>query len=231
MKELWKDFKKFITRGNVEDMAIGVIVASAFTAIVNGLSNFVLKPLINWLLAEILGADSLSEVFTVLKGVYVDVVDESGAVVGKTLDLAQSIYIDWGAFINTIINFFMVAMTLFIVLRTFTHVRKRLNIKANLQTKLDNDEELSDLEKKILKKWQKRSPETAPKKTEPAPAAPPAPTETELLAKLCALMEEHNQMLKQEASETVDEEVSEQDNQEGEAVSEQEASETVEQEQ
>lgn len=198
MKELWKDFKKFIMRGNVVDMAIGVIVASAFTAIVNGLSNFVLKPLINWMLAEILGADSLSEVFTVLKGVYVDVVDESGAVVGKTLDLAQSIYIDWGAFINTIINFFMVAMTLFIILKTFTSVRKRLNIKANLQAKLDNDEELNDLEKKILKKWQKRSPETAPKKTEPAPAAPPAPTETELLTKLCALMEENNQMLKKD---------------------------------
>ena len=185
-------------RGNVVDMAIGVIVASAFTAIVNGLSNFVLKPLINWLLAEILGADSLSEVFTVLKGVYVDVVDESGAVIGKTLDLAQSIYIDWGAFINTIINFFMVAMTLFIILRTFTHVRKRLNVKANLQAKLDNDEELNDLEKRILKKWQKRDPETAPKKTEPAPAAPPAPTETELLTKLCALMEENNQMLKKD---------------------------------
>ncbi len=196
MKELWKDFKKFIMRGNVVDMAIGVIVASSFTAIVNGLSNFVLKPLINWMLAELLGAESLSEVFTVLKGVYTDVVDESGAVVGKTLDLAQSIYIDWGAFINTIINFFMVAMTLFIILRTVTHVRKRLNIKANLQAKLDNDEELNDVEKRILKKWQKHHPETAPKKTEPVPAAPPAPTEAELLARLCALMEENNQMLK-----------------------------------
>ncbi len=198
MKELWKDFKKFIMRGNVVDMAIGVIVASAFTAIVNGLSNFVLKPLINWMLAEMLGAESLSEVFTVLKGVYVDVVDESGAVIGKTLDLAQSIYIDWGAFVNTIINFFMVAMTLFIILRTFTHLRKRLNIKANLQSKLDNDEELNDLEKRILKKWQKRDPENAPKKTVPEPEAPKAPTEAELLTKLCALMEENNQMLKKD---------------------------------
>ena len=69
MKGLWKEFKAFIFRGNVVDMAIGVIVASAFTAIVNGLSNFVLKPLVNWVLASLLGADSLSEVFTVLKGV------------------------------------------------------------------------------------------------------------------------------------------------------------------
>ena len=44
------EFKKFINRGNIVDMAVGVIVGSSFTAVVNGLSNFVLKPLINALL-------------------------------------------------------------------------------------------------------------------------------------------------------------------------------------
>ena len=92
----------------------------------------------------------------------------------------------------------MVALTLFIILKTFTSVRKRLNIKANIQTKLDNDEELSDVEKKILRKWEKRDPATAPKKTPPAPAAPAAPTEAELLTKLCALMEENNALLKKD---------------------------------
>ena len=51
MKNFFGEFKKFITRGNVVDMAVGVIVGGAFTAIVNGLSNYVLKPIINWLLA------------------------------------------------------------------------------------------------------------------------------------------------------------------------------------
>ena len=66
MKKFFEEFKKFITRGNVVDMAVGVIVGSAFTAIVNGLSNFVLKPIINWLLALILGKDSLSNIHTFL---------------------------------------------------------------------------------------------------------------------------------------------------------------------
>ena len=50
MRNFFKEFKNFITRGNVVDMAVGVIVGGAFTAIVNGLSNFILKPVINWLL-------------------------------------------------------------------------------------------------------------------------------------------------------------------------------------
>ena len=50
MKNFFAEFKKFITRGNVVDMAVGVIVGSSFTAIVNGMSNFILKPLVNWLL-------------------------------------------------------------------------------------------------------------------------------------------------------------------------------------
>ena len=94
MKKIAAEFKKFIMRGNIVDMAVGVIVGSSFTAIVNALSNNVLTPLINYLLALIFGADSLSEVYTFLKKEVVD-----GVVV-----LEESIYIDWGAFINAIIN-------------------------------------------------------------------------------------------------------------------------------
>ena len=126
------DFKKFITRGNVLDMAVGVIVGGAFTAIINGLSNNILKPIINWLLALILGKNSLSEVFTFLKRVNkLDdagnaVLDEAGLPVA---DLANSIYIDWGAFINAIINFFLIAFTLFTIVRIINSVRKKLDAK------------------------------------------------------------------------------------------------------
>jgi large conductance mechanosensitive channel len=51
LKRFFEEFKKFITRGNVLDMAVGVIVGGAFTGIVNGLSNYILKPIINWILA------------------------------------------------------------------------------------------------------------------------------------------------------------------------------------
>ena len=100
MKKFFAEFKKFITRGNVVDMAVGVLVGSSFTAIVNGLSNFILKPIINYLLALIFGANSLSELFTFLKKV--EVTDEA---TGELVtDLTQSIYIDWGSFINAILT-------------------------------------------------------------------------------------------------------------------------------
>ena len=114
MKNFFQEFKKFITRGNVIDMAVGVIVGSAFTAIVNGLSNFILKPLINALLFFIMGEDSLESIYTIL----VPVEAAEGG-----LDLAQSIYIDWGAFINAVINFFLVAFVLFTMVRIVNRLR------------------------------------------------------------------------------------------------------------
>ncbi len=138
MKKFFEEFKKFIMRGNVVDMAVGVIVGSSFTAVVNGMSNFILKPIINWLLALIFGANSLSEVFTMLKPAY----DAEGV-----LDLANSIYIDWGAFINAVINFFIVALVLFSIVKLINKLR-------DMQNKLDEHikkETLSKEEKKELR--------------------------------------------------------------------------------
>lgn len=123
MKTFIPEFKKFITRGNVIDMSVGVIVGGAFTAIVNGMGNHILKPLIDWILTLVFGADSLTEVYTFLKSVYVDVLDDAGTVIGKELDLTQSIYIDWGAFINAVINFFITAFVLFLIVRLVNRLR------------------------------------------------------------------------------------------------------------
>ena len=124
MKKFFAEFKKFITRGNVLDMSVGVIVGGAFTAIVNGMSNFILKPIINWILALLLGKDSLSEIYTFLGDpAYKDVLDADGAVIGKEIDLANSIYIDWGSFINAIINFLLIALVLFVIVRTIEIIK------------------------------------------------------------------------------------------------------------
>ena len=115
IKSFFDEFKKFITRGNVVDMAIGVIVGAAFTGIVNGLSNFILKPLINYLLFLFIGSEDLSDIYTMLVPAY----DDAGAI-----DLASSIYIDWGAFVNSIINFFLVASVLFVILKLFNRFKE-----------------------------------------------------------------------------------------------------------
>ncbi len=114
----FEDFKKFIMRGNVIDMAVGVIVGGAFTAVVNSMSNNILRPIINWILTLILGKDSLSEVYTFLQTAYKT--DESGA---QVIDLAESIYIDWGALINAVINFLVIAFVLFTIVRMINNLR------------------------------------------------------------------------------------------------------------
>lgn len=125
MKKIIQEFKKFITRGNVVDMAVGVIIGSAFTAIVTALTNNILKPVINWLLAVIFGSNSLSDIYTYLKVAK----DETGAI-----DLANSIFIDWGSLINAIINFLLIAFILFIILKIYNNVKEQ-NEKTNGKVK------------------------------------------------------------------------------------------------
>ena len=143
MKKFFEEFKKFITRGNVVDMAVGVIVGSSFTAIVSGLSNNILKPVINYLLVLIFGKDSLSEVYTVLQGVY----DETGALIPE-----ESIFIDWGAFINAIINFLLIAFVLFCIVKIFNRVREgQKELADNLSEFTPSRAERKEMKKRGIK--------------------------------------------------------------------------------
>ena len=127
IKKFFEEFKKFITRGNVLDMAVGVIVGGAFTAIVNGVSNYVLKPLINWMLALITKGEGLAGAVTFLSKAYL----EDGSI-----DMANSLYLDWGALIITIINFFVTAFVLFLIVRMMNRVAENnKKLKAEMMDK------------------------------------------------------------------------------------------------
>ena len=144
MKNIIQEFKKFVMRGNIVDMAVGVIVGSSFTAIVNALSNNILKPLINYLLTLCFGANSLSEVYTFLV-TYVDA--ETGLV-----DLEQSIYIDWGAFVNSVINFMLVAVVLFAIVKVVNTLRERQKkIIAEILSDVPKKEDLKEMKKLGIK--------------------------------------------------------------------------------
>ncbi len=160
MKKFFGEFKKFIARGNVVDMAVGVIVGSSFTAIVNGMSNFILKPIINWLLALILGKDALSELFTFLKKATTTEVLESGVTVEK-VDLANSIYIDWGAFINAVINFFLVAIVLFTIVKIVNRLRENNKKLLSEMSELVNGKLTKEDRAALKKRGIKRSDEDA----------------------------------------------------------------------
>lgn len=137
MKKFFKEFKAFISRGNVMDMAVGVIIGGAFSAIVSALTNHVLMPVINWFLLIITGGNGLDSVYTYLKKVET----------AEGIDLKNSIYIDWGAFITAVINFILIAFVLFMIIRTINRIAE-----ANKKIKEDVAKStLSKDEKKELK--------------------------------------------------------------------------------
>ena len=183
IKQFFKDFKKFISRGNVVDMAIGVIVASAFTAIVTALTNKIIMPCINWLLS--LGGAGLDSAYTFLKTAYLED--------GVTIDLANSIYIDWGAFITAILNFILIALVLFTVLRIMMNAQGFWKKEVNSRPTKAEKEILKSqgVNMKSRKEVLKATKELR-EKNKPAPV-PPKPTQEELLTNILNELKKQNE--------------------------------------
>lgn len=112
-----KEFKEFISRGSIVDMAVGVVVGGAFTTIVNTLVKSVLTPLVNWIVYLICGGDT--EAFSGLDVVLIPatVNPETGAVEKAATVLGFS------DLITAIINFFLIALTLFCIIKVINKVR------------------------------------------------------------------------------------------------------------
>ena len=114
------------------DLAVGMIIGSAFTAIINSLVNSILKPLINW----IPGADNTGALQTVLREA---VTDADGNIVTEALIL------DWGAVISAIITFFCTAIVLFLIVKAFNKLKDAgSKIKDEITSVVNKDEALSD---------------------------------------------------------------------------------------
>lgn len=131
---MWEEFKEFINRGNVVDLAVGVAIAGAFTAIVNSLVNDILMPLVGVLLG---GVD-----FSTLSITVGDAV------------------IAYGNFIQAIITFFIVALTLFLVVKGYNNMQRTMDEALGVREETNVEEE------------------------------PPAPTTEQLLAEIRDLLKE-----------------------------------------
>lgn len=116
----WKDFKAFITRGNVVDMAVGVVVGGSFSKIVTGLVNYVINPFVGMFIKS----GSLDGVKTVITP---EVLDAEGAVV--TAEVA----ILWGTWLQTIIDFLITAFCIFVVLRILMKAKDKLEEKKTAE--------------------------------------------------------------------------------------------------
>ena len=107
---MWKDFKAFIAKGNVMDLAVGVIIGAAFSAIVTSLTGDVIMPIIGW----IFGGFDFSSHFIVLNlpaGYHGSMTDY------EALKKAGAALIGYGAFITAIINFLILAFIIFLLVR------------------------------------------------------------------------------------------------------------------
>lgn len=106
MKKLIKEFKEFAVRGNVMDMAIGVIIGSAFSKIVSSLVHDIITPL----LSLILGRINISELVVTIP-----------SVVGN----AAPIKIAYGNFLQTVLDFIIIALSIFLAVKAINKIKKK----------------------------------------------------------------------------------------------------------
>lgn len=183
-KTLWQEFKKFISRGNVLDMAVGVIMGSAFSAIVTAFTNILLsvctwgvpgglKGLVTVLPAAnpaqkgmdvtnglgqffkagdlqnlaksyadaTYGADVVAKNPTLIENVKNTILSKY-TLHGTTYTYNMSAVIDWGTFINAIISFLIIALTLFVIVKVFNSINdKRKAFEAQMALKIQQAKE------------------------------------------------------------------------------------------
>jgi large conductance mechanosensitive channel len=117
-----KEFKEFAVRGNVVDMAVGIIIGAAFGKIVDSLVKDVIMPPIGLLLGQV----DFSNLFLVLK---------QGAQAGPyiSVDVAQkagAVTFNYGVFINTVISFVIIAFAVFLLIRAINKLKSQEEKKA-----------------------------------------------------------------------------------------------------
>ena len=123
MKKFFSEFKTFIMRGNVLDMAVGVIIATAFGAITTALINNVLMPVIGLLF----GGVDLAKWDIVLKKA------ETDAATGEVTK--DAVVLGIGTFISAIINFVLIAFIVFLIVKAFNKAAERAKKKKEAEEK------------------------------------------------------------------------------------------------
>lgn len=134
MKKFFQEFKKFITKGNVFDMAVGLIIATAFNKIVSSMVNDIIMPLVTWAT----GAASLADLSIPLR--------TAENALGETV---VTLAWNYGNFIQTVIDFLIIAFSVFIMVKIMNSSKATLKAFED-RVKKANTKEIKDA-KKILK--------------------------------------------------------------------------------
>ena len=132
-KGIVKEFKEFISRGNIVDMAVGVVVGGAFTTIVNTLVKSVLTPFINYVIYLLAGGKEGT--FRNLDVILIPAtLDEEGNIV------TAATVLEFSALITAIINFILIALTLFLIVKFINKVRAESDALKEKVRKLEAQE-------------------------------------------------------------------------------------------
>lgn len=131
-----QEFKKFIMRGNVVDLAVGVVVGGAFGQIVTSLVNDIIMPPLGWILD---GVD-FKDLKYVLKTTY-----------NETGEIASDVSINYGSFIQTIINFLIIATSIFFVVKGINSLQKKKTEEASTPPTPSKEETLLTEIRDLLK--------------------------------------------------------------------------------
>ncbi len=124
---MWNDFKSFIARGNVLDLAVGIIIGAAFTSIVKSLVDDILMPVIGLFTKNV----NFSELYVNLSGGEYATLEAAKA--------AGAVTVNYGLFINAVINFIIVAAVVFMMVRTFNRLKEKAEDPKDTTIKTPQD--------------------------------------------------------------------------------------------
>lgn len=112
---MWREFREFIARGNVIDLAVGIIIGAAFTAIVNSLVNDLINPVIGL----ITGGTDFSAKYLVLSG------EAPAGVSLAAARAAGATVFAYGSFLSAVINFLIIAFVVFLLVKAVNNIKNR----------------------------------------------------------------------------------------------------------
>lgn len=136
----FSDFKEFITKGNIIDMAVGVVIGGAFGKIVTGLVNYIINPFI----ALLTGGVSLTGLKTIIEPAIPAVeavTDDAGNIVTEAVAEKAEVAILWGEWLQTILDFIIVAFCIFLVLRVIMNFKNKLEALKKKEEEEAKEEE------------------------------------------------------------------------------------------
>ncbi len=139
-----KEFKEFAMKGNVVDMAVGIIIGAAFGTIVKSLVDDVLMPPIGLMLGDV----DFSNLFVVLKEGITPGPYETVALAAE----AGAVTMNWGVLINNIISFIIVAIAVFFVIKGINNMRKEEEAAPETPPEPSNEEKLLTEIRDLLKR-------------------------------------------------------------------------------